>query len=115
MFHRQAGQTSVDEVKKKDLRAELLEAEEEARNKKRRIDGSAPLAIEAAGDDEASKRRRILQEALELDKDEDDEDEDEGSKDGNKSEDAETGYAYHLICPIMCSQRMLYQRGRFGR
>ncbi|KAJ3549473.1 hypothetical protein NMY22_g870 [Coprinellus aureogranulatus] len=77
---RQVGQTSVDEVKKRDLRAELLAAEREAVNKKRKAEGKPPLpvedsakpvaAIEAAKEDEESnKRRKLLQEALELDKD----------------------------------------------
>ncbi|KAL0955680.1 hypothetical protein HGRIS_001904 [Hohenbuehelia grisea] len=80
---RQTGQTSVDEVKKKDLRAELLAAEQEARNKKRKAEGKPPLPLEngSTADDEANKRRKLLQEALELDKDDED-DEDETGKDG---------------------------------
>jgi protein CWC15 len=80
----QSGQTSVDEVKKRDLRIELLAAEHEARNKKRKAEGLPPLEDSTSSvsvptpplDEEASKRRKILQEALELDKD--DEDDDEG-------------------------------------
>jgi len=89
---RQAGQTSQSEVSRRDLRAELLAAEQEARNKKRKAEGKPPLEIEngsgstsaavAAGDDEANKRRKILQEALELDKDDSDEEGEE--KDGKE-------------------------------
>ncbi|KZV68527.1 Cwf15/Cwc15 cell cycle control protein [Peniophora sp. CONT] len=87
---RQPGQTSVDEVKKRDLRAELLQAEAEARNKKRKAAGlpleDVPVAgaIEAAPEEEESnKRRKLLQEALENDKDadSDDEEKDEGGDD----------------------------------
>jgi len=100
---RQPGQTSTDEVKKRDLRVELLAAEAEARNKKRKAEGKPPLeedvrraaAIEApkegtptVEEDEANKRRKLLQEALEMDKD-DDEDED-GEKDGEGDDDDES-------------------------
>ncbi|KAH9026244.1 Cwf15/Cwc15 cell cycle control protein [Lactarius hengduanensis] len=65
-------QTSVDEVKKRDLRADLLAAEGEARAKKRKAAGlpveDTPVASE---DEEATKRRKVLQEALEMDKDAD--------------------------------------------
>lgn len=95
--YRQPGQTSVDDIKKRDLRAELLAAEAEARNKKRKAEGKPPLeedvrraaAIEApkegtpaTEDDEANKRRKLLQEALEMDKDDDDDDEEEKNDDG---------------------------------
>jgi protein CWC15 len=91
----QAGQTSTSEVKKQDLRAELLEAEMEARNKKRKAEGKpleeAPRsagAITAGGEDEeANKRRKLLQQALEMDKDEDsDSDDEEGGKDKESGE-----------------------------
>jgi len=74
-----------------------LAAEAEARNKKRKAEGKPPLeedirkaaAIEApkegtpaAEEDEANKRRKLLQEALEMDKDDDDE-----GDDGEKSND----------------------------
>ncbi|KAI5995344.1 Cwf15 Cwc15 cell cycle control protein [Pisolithus orientalis] len=85
---RQPGQTSVGEVSRRDLRAELLAAEEDARNRKRKAEGKPPLPAVADGtangggeDEEASKRRKMLQEALELDKDEDDDDEDDKSED----------------------------------
>ncbi|KAI0264168.1 Pre-mRNA-splicing factor Cwf15/Cwc15 [Gloeopeniophorella convolvens] len=92
---RQPGQTSVDEVQKRDLRAELIAAEAEARAKKRKAAGlpvedeAAPLA--AIEDGEANKRRKVLQEALEMDKDadSDEEEEAEGSKKGDGDEDGE--------------------------
>ncbi|KAL0567692.1 complexed with cef1p [Marasmius crinis-equi] len=94
---RQVGQTSTDEVKKRDLRAELLAAEQEAKNKKRKAEGKPPLPIEegssmAAANDEANKRRKLIQEALELDKDDDDDDDDnddgeKGKANGDKVED----------------------------
>ncbi|KAF5365984.1 hypothetical protein D9758_006679 [Tetrapyrgos nigripes] len=87
---RQVGQTSTDEVKKRDLRAELLAAEQEARNKKRKAEGK-PIeetpAQAAVDDDEANKRRKLLQDALELDKDDDDDDKDEEDKEKDKDEE----------------------------
>jgi protein CWC15 len=71
------------------LRADLLAAEADARAKKRKAAGlpvedepmAAPAAIE---DEEANKRRKVLQEALEMDKDADsDEDEDESGPSGD--------------------------------
>ena len=95
--HRQPGQTSTAEVAKRDLRAELLAAEAAARDRKRKAEGKPPLAVEApapgmaavtAGgegqDEESNKRRKLLQEALELDKDDDDDDDDEDGADGEK-------------------------------
>ena len=83
-FCRQVGQTSTDEVKKRDLRAELLAAEQDAKNKKRKAEGKPPLGIEDAvpvpEDDESNKRRKLLQEALELDKDDDDDDDEKEEK-----------------------------------
>jgi protein CWC15 len=93
---RQVGQTSVDEIKKRDLRAELLAAEQEARNKKRKAEGLPPLEDSPVNaslplDEEASKRRKLLQEAIELDKDDDDDDEDgdEGKEESEKDNDSE--------------------------
>ncbi|PPQ93841.1 hypothetical protein CVT25_013550 [Psilocybe cyanescens] len=85
---RQVGQTSAGEVQKRDLRAELLAAEQEARNKKRKAEGKPPLLEDTPGqvDEESNKRRKLLQEALELDKDDDDE---EDEKDKDKDEDEE--------------------------
>jgi protein CWC15 len=87
---RQPGQTSTGEVQKRDLRAELLAAEQEARNKKRKAEGKAPLPVEGEGDEETNKRRKLIQEALDLDKDDEDEDDDdkeaaEGQKDGDNN------------------------------
>lgn len=79
---RQPGQTSTTEVAKRDLRAELLVAEAEARERKRKAEGKPALTVENATtiegqDEESNKRRKLLQEALELDKDDDDEEENE--------------------------------------
>lgn len=80
-------------MKKRDLRAELLLAEEEARNKKRKAEGKLPLAVEnGVVDEEVNKRRKLLQDALDLDKDDEDEDGNvEGQNDGedkdNESEE----------------------------
>lgn len=135
MGNRQAGQTSVDEVKKKNLRAELLIAEMEAKNKKRKAEGLPPLPIEGEGgavgaiadvpaDDEANKRRKLLQDALEMDKD-DSESEDEKKDKGKekakaKSEDRMDedddrygvavfssfpmpwGFHAHFVVPVSC-------------
>jgi protein CWC15 len=80
------------EVQKRDLRAELLAAEQEAQNKKRKAEGKPPLPVEnGSTDEEANKRRKLLQDALELDKDDDD-DEDEKAKEGaGKDEDEDKG------------------------
>ncbi len=83
-LHSQVGQTSTEEVKKRDLRAELLAAEQEARNKKRKAEGKAPLIEDMPADDEANKRRKLLQD-IELDKDDDDE---QGKKDDKQADDA---------------------------
>ncbi|KAI0665832.1 Cwf15/Cwc15 cell cycle control protein-domain-containing protein [Trametes maxima] len=75
--------TLTTEVAKRDLRAELLAAEAEARERKRKAEGKPTLAVEGAkegADDESNKRRKLLQEALELDKDDDDDDADEKSE-----------------------------------
>jgi len=91
---RQPGQTSAAEVSKKDLRAELIAAEQEAQNKKRKAEGKPPLAVEngstsagaSGGDEEANKRRKLLQEAIDLDKDDD---EDEGGSEKGGGDDDE--------------------------
>ncbi len=77
----QPGQTSTDEVKRRDLRAELLAAETEAREKKRKADGKPALQLEgqreviaSGGDgDESNKRRKVLQDVIALDRDDDEE------------------------------------------
>lgn len=94
---RQPGQTSIGEVARKDLRAELLAAEEEARNRKRKADGKPPLLVtegpvNGAEDEEVNKRRKLLQEALELDKDDDEEDVEEDNPGSSASKSA-TGVA----------------------
>jgi protein CWC15 len=66
-----------------------LAAEQDAKNKKRKAEGKPPLGIEDAAfvpaDDESNKRRKLLQQALELDKDdEDDEEEKKDEKDENE-------------------------------
>jgi protein CWC15 len=73
------------EVRKRDLRTELLLAEQEAKNKKRKAEGKPPLPVlDGPLDEESAKRRKLLQEALELDRDDDDEGEaaSKGEKDG---------------------------------
>ncbi|CAE6470296.1 unnamed protein product [Rhizoctonia solani] len=100
---RQAGQTSVSDVKKRDLRTDLLLAEHEAKNKKRKAAGQDPLPLPPAlaaltanatpvaaiengpseEEDPAAKRQKMLQEALELDRDDDD-DEEAKAKDKGK-------------------------------
>lgn len=86
-------------MKKRDLRAELLAAEQEATNRKRKAEGKPPLAVEdgpVPADDEANKRRKLLQQALDLDKDDDDEDENEkqgGEKDGEDKDEPGDRYA----------------------
>lgn len=90
---RQPGQTSTAEVSKLDLRAELLAAEAEARDKKRKAEGKPPLAVEngIAPDEEANKRRKLLQEALEMDKDDDDDDEPSEKDEGAKNDESKEG------------------------
>jgi protein CWC15 len=104
---RQPGQTSTDEVKRRDLRAELLAAEADARARKRKADGrpvedepaSAPVAV--LEDDEANKRRKLLQEALEMDRDEDS---DEASENGEKKKDADEDRCVFIPSPsVSCS------------
>ncbi|KAF9075500.1 Pre-mRNA-splicing factor Cwf15/Cwc15, partial [Rhodocollybia butyracea] len=90
---RQIGQTSTVEVQKRDLRADLLAAEQEARNKKRKAEGKPLEAVEeklAIVDDETNKRRKMLQDAIDMDKDDDDEDESDEKKDEEaKEQDAD--------------------------
>ena len=98
LSRRQPGQTSAAEVAKRDLRAELLAAEAEARDKKRKAEGKPPLAVESGNgsatptgeltaDEESNKRRKLLQEALELDKDEDDDESESGNKDEEEEDE----------------------------
>ena len=113
--YRQAGQTSVAEVSKRDLRAELLLAEQEAREKKRKAEGKpgVTLALEngpaVSEDDEASKRRKLLQEALGLDKDDDDDDEErdtEKKDEGAIGEKERLGFCMTILLRnLMCPQK----------
>jgi len=87
-----------------------LAAEAEARNKKRKAEGKPPLeedvrkaaAIEApkegtpaAEEGETNKRRKLLQEALEMDKDDDDDDDDD---DEEKDDNGDERYAPETAC-----------------
>ncbi|KAG7440539.1 Cwf15/Cwc15 cell cycle control protein [Guyanagaster necrorhizus] len=86
---RQVGQTSTGEVKKRDLRAELLAAEQEARNKKRKAEGKAPLVEDVLADEDTNKRRKLLQDVIALDKDDDDDDDTKG-EDKEKADEEES-------------------------
>ncbi|BEI79625.1 hypothetical protein CcaverHIS002_0101540 [Cutaneotrichosporon cavernicola] len=77
---RQPGQTTSSDVARRDLRAELAAAERVADDKKRKAAGLPPL------DEAAAKRRKVLQEAAELDRDDSSDEDDE---DGEKDEDDE--------------------------
>lgn len=86
---------------------DLLLAEHEAKNRKRKAAGQDPLPLPAAltgstatpvaaiengsteEEDAASKRRKMLQEVLELDKDDDDEEEGDKAKDKGKGKASE--------------------------
>jgi protein CWC15 len=103
----QPGQTSTSDVKKLDLRAELLLAEHEAKNKKRKAEGKPLLAVEESpvAEDEANKRRKMLQDALEMDKDdEDDEDEEEGHDKPEADADKDDEERCVLGCPPPASR-----------
>lgn len=88
---RQPGQTSSGDVASRDLRAELAEAERKAAEKKRKAAGlsdfetaqNGALRIEAGTEedeeDEVAKRRKVLEEAADLDKDDESEEEAGGS------------------------------------
>lgn len=97
----QPGQTSAADVAKRDLRAELMAAEQEAREKKRKAEGKPPLAVEngnptsAGQDEETNKRRKLLQEALELDKDEDEDASETSEKEGEDNDDEEEYVCSH--------------------
>jgi protein CWC15 len=107
---RQVGQTSSSEVQKRDLKYELLLAEHEAKNKKRKAEGMPEIefeykqpagAIESGngeGEDTANKRRKILEEVGDLDKDDDDEDapDVEDSKDKDKAMDSDEEDRFEL-------------------
>jgi protein CWC15 len=93
-------------VAKRDLRAELLLAEHEARERKRKAEGrpseSLPAIANGAGDEEATKRRKILQEAIDLDKDDDDEEMEGVEKSGEKKDDDDERF---VSCALfLCTQ-----------
>jgi protein CWC15 len=89
---RQPGQTSTSEVLKRDLKAELAEAERKAIEKKRKAAGlpdfevanDGALRIEGEAQEDGKKRRvdGDAAEELNLDEDKDDESDDEGAKNG---------------------------------
>jgi hypothetical protein len=79
----------VAEVRKSNLRAELIAAEAQARAKKRKaaglpVEDEPTVAVAAIEDEETNKRRKVLQEALEMDKDaySDDDDDADGPTEG---------------------------------
>jgi protein CWC15 len=86
----------VSEVKKTNLRAELLAAEAESRAKKRKAAGlpvedvSSAVPVAAIEDEESKKRRKVLQDALEMDKDADSDEDggDDADVDGPKGGEA---------------------------
>ena len=96
---RQPGQGSSSDVARRDLRGELAAAERVAQEKKRKAaglpalsgangalrieNGDGDMQVDGLGDEEASKRRRVLEEAAELDRDDS---EDEEEKRVNKGE-----------------------------
>lgn len=89
-------------MKRRDLRAELLVAEQEARDRKRKAEGKpalepeAPkLAITSGDDDESNKRRKLLQEVIDLDKDDDSEDDEAGGSKPQAGADDE--YVYQFL------------------
>jgi protein CWC15 len=90
----------VSEVKKINLRAELIAAEADARAKKRKAAGlpvedesSSVVPVAAIEDEETKKRRKVLQEALEMDKDADSDEDDDADADGPKGGEAK--YVVH--------------------
>jgi len=89
---RQPGQNSSGDILRRDLKAELAAAERASNEKKRKAAGLPPLEtissdlrIENGGedtDDEAAKRRKVLEEALEMDKDDSDDEDVEDKRKG---------------------------------
>lgn len=94
----------------------MLAAEAEARDRKRKAEGKPPLAVDnGSGADaategqteESNKRRKLLQEALELDKDDDDEDEkSEKGENGDEDEDDEcvSFLSTSLVWAVRCDE-----------
>lgn len=84
---RQPGQTSSSEVQRRDLKAELAEAERKAIEKKRKAAGLPDFEIANNGalrieGEEGEKKRKV--EEVDLDADDDDDDEDVGGVDKGK-------------------------------
>lgn len=85
---RQPGQTSTSDVSRRDLKAELAEAERIAAEKKRKAAGlpslpapASALRLEDGEEEERVKRRKVLEEALAADRDDDDDDDEEDEYD----------------------------------
>jgi protein CWC15 len=95
----------VDEVKRRDLRADLIAAEAEARAKKRKAAGlpveDVQPALAALEDEETNKRRKVLQEALEMDKDADS-DEDDGDGEGANRSNGNAKCVINHVVILMC-------------
>ncbi|GAA5896260.1 spliceosome-associated CWC15 family protein [Sporobolomyces salmoneus] len=91
---RQPGQDSHGEVQRRDLKLELMAAERESEMRKKKgerglvVDKGLLMLEEKERDsreqEEANKRRKLLQEVADLDKD--DEDDDEGEEEGSGGE-----------------------------
>ncbi|PWN53262.1 Cwf15/Cwc15 cell cycle control protein [Violaceomyces palustris] len=86
---RQPGQGVEDEIRRRDLKRELEEAEREVRRRKGLEDGLmvGEEKKEEDMDGEVGKRRRVMMESRDLDRDDDDEEEEEeeGEEDNSKS------------------------------
>lgn len=88
-------------MKKINLRAELIAAEAESRAKKRKAAGlpvedvSPVVPVAAIEDGEANKRRKVLQDALEMDKDADSDEDGDDDADGPKGGEAK--YVAHSV------------------
>lgn len=104
---RQPGQNNTGDVVRRDLKAELAAAERAAAEKKRKAAGLPPLPVNDASmriengpadgqeedtESESVKRRKVLEEALEMDKDDSD-DEDKDGDEGSASKDKGKGKA----------------------
>jgi hypothetical protein len=95
------------------LRKELLAAETDARAKKRKaaglpVENEQPV-VAAIEDEEANKRRKLLQEALELDKDSDSDEDENENEDGPANGGNATCVALFTVSPFgnLCSSVVL--------
>ncbi|GAA5856207.1 hypothetical protein JCM8547_000819 [Rhodosporidiobolus lusitaniae] len=99
---RQPGQGTTSEVSRRDLKLELLAAERDADARKAKgekgyVKDQKLLLLQQAQEDKegseteaaAAKRRKILQEAADLDKDDSDDEEDESEDEGKKDKGKE--------------------------